>query len=175
MAYEKALNGLENDQMIIQTSDGLLIINLPASCLTLHPDGLAVHPAISQITLHGSRGLGGTPRPDSDLDLSLIYNPPEPPVIDETLGMLFHEILHTTLDSWRGEVELDLAVIFPLRACGLVCFQVTHYDPSGCPQGGVDCFGIYKIQKGFSGFVLNAGIQVERMYPCITIWSKPGS
>lgn len=111
----------------------------------------------------------------SDLDLSLIYNPPEPPVIDETLGALFHEILHTTLDSWRGEVELNLAVIFPLRACGLACFQVTHYDPSICPQGGMDCFGIYKIQKGFSGFVLNAGIQVERMYPCFTIWSKPGS
>lgn len=37
---------------------------------------------------------------------------------------------------------------------------------------GVGCFGLYKLQKGFSGFVENAGIEVRRMYPCLKIWQR---
>lgn len=133
---------------------------------------LIIHPAVSQITLHGSRGLAGTPRPDSDIDLSLLVSTPVPPSIDLELEDLLQAVLNVTLSNWQSPIELDLAVIFLLHACNFACFQVNDYDPALSSLGGVDCFGIYKIQKGFSGFVLNAGIQVEKMYPLITVWKK---
>ena len=37
---------------------------------------------------------------------------------------------------------------------------------------GVDCFGLYKVQKGFNGILQNAGVQVKRMYPCLKIWQR---
>lgn len=133
---------------------------------------LVFHPAVTQVTLHGSRGLVGKFRPDSDIDLSLLISSTEPPDINHEFERLCIEVLQVTLTHWKSEIELDLAVIFPLHACNFSCFQVNNYDPALCLLGSVDCFGIYKIQKGFSGFVLNAGIQVEKMYPLITIWKK---
>jgi len=133
---------------------------------------LVLHPAVTQVTLHGSRGLAGKFRPDSDIDLSLLISAVEPPEINQDLEKLCTEVLQVTLSQWKREIELDLAVIFPLHACNFACFQVNDYYPALCSLGGVDCFGIYKIQKGFSGFVLNAGIQVEKMYPLITVWKK---
>ncbi len=89
------------------------------------------------------------------------------------LGVQFQEVIETTLSKWDGAVELDLALVFPIRPCGLRCFQIAAFEPELCPEGGLDCFGIYKVQKGFKGFVYNAGIQVSRIYPCITIWKNP--
>lgn len=133
---------------------------------------LVIHPTVSQITLHGSRGLAGNSRPDSDIDLSLLVSKPVQPKVDHQLEGLMQAVLNVTLSNWNSPVELDLAAIFPIHPCNFVCFQVNNYDPALCSVGGVDCFGIYKIQKGFSGFVLNSGIQVEKMYPLITVWKK---
>lgn len=138
----------------------------------LQSGNLMIHPAVNQITLHGSRGLAGNPRPDSDIDLSLLVSSPIPPRIDNNLENLMRDVLDVTLSNWKSPIELDLAAIFPIRPCDFACFQVNNFDPRLCSMGGIDCFGIYKIQKGFSGFVLNAGIQVEKMYPLITIWKK---
>ncbi|MBE0686128.1 MAG: hypothetical protein IH585_09020 [Anaerolineaceae bacterium] len=138
----------------------------------LHSGHLVLHPAVTQVTLHGSRGLAGKFRPDSDIDLSLLISCTEPPEINNGFEKLCIEVLDVTLSQWKSEMELDLAVIFPLHTCNFACFQVNNYDPALCSLGYVDCFGIYKIQKGFSGFVLSAGIQVEKMYPLITVWKK---
>ncbi len=32
--------------------------------------------------------------------------------------------------------------------------------------------GLFRDYKARKGFVLNADIQVERMYPCITVWKS---
>jgi len=96
----------------------------------------------------------------------------EPPEINQEFEKLCIEVLQVTLSQWKSEIELDLAVIFSLHACNFAFFQLNNYDPALCSLGGVDCFGIYKIQKGFTGFVLKAGIKVEKMYPLITIWKK---
>lgn len=138
----------------------------------LQSGNLVIHPAVSQITLHGSRGLIGKSRIDSDIDLSLLVSTPIPPKGDHKLEGLLQAVLDVTLSNWQSPIELDLAAIFPIHPCKLICFQVKDYDPALCSLGGVDCFGIYKIQKSFSGFVLNAGIQVEKMYPLITVWKK---
>ncbi len=147
---------------------------LPETVSILQSTGLVVHPAVTQIVLHGSRGLARTFRPDSDIDLSLLVSFTTPPDINDQLEILLKKVIEVTLSNWKGPAELDLAAIFPLHPCSFACFQITTYHPSLCTLGGTDCFGIYKIQKGFSGFVINAGIQVERMYPCITIWEKTG-
>lgn len=148
-------------------------LKLANSHSILQSGNLMVHPAVNQITLHGSRGLAGNPRPNSDIDLSLLIPVPFPYKIDDDLEDLMRDVLNVTLSNWKSPMELDLAAIFPINSCCFECFQVNYYDPFLCPKGGADCFGIYKIQKGFSGFVLNAGIQVEKMYPLITIWKKP--
>lgn len=144
---------------------------LPVTCALLRSSNLVVHPTVSRIILHGSRGLAGGYRPDSDIDLSLIVeNPPGlAPSGDE---MLLHDVLETTLRHWQSPIELDLAAIFDMRACDLKCFDQTRWDEKLCAKGGVDCFGLYKTQKGFNGMVTNAGVQVKMMYPCLKIWQR---
>jgi hypothetical protein len=144
---------------------------LPDTCQLLVSASLVVHPSVSRIILHGSRGPAGGQRPASDLDLSMIVDVPD----GELTESLFYEITRTTLDHWQAAIEVDLAVIYDLRKCGLKCFEQTTWQQDFCQLGGVDCFGLYKIQKGFHGFVSDAGIQVKLMYPCLKIWQCEGA
>jgi hypothetical protein len=130
---------------------------------------LEVHPGVTSIILHGSRGLAGDPRPDSDIDLSLLID--KLPRLD--IERELQEVLNETLDHWRGPIELDLAVIFDIQNCGLKCFEYTTWNKRVCQAEGIDCFGLYKTQKEFHGLVTDAGIQVRLMYPCLKIWQRP--
>lgn len=107
----------------------------------------------------------------SDLDLSLIVDPlPQPPKTNSK-SFLF-EVLQTTQSHWQSAIELDLAIVFETRHCALKCFDQTVWNDELCTIGGIDCFGLYKIGKGFNGSVTNAGVQVKRMYPCLKIWQR---
>lgn len=145
---------------------------LPETYEILLFSNLTVHPAVSRIILHGSRGPARRCRPESDIDLSLIVDPEPLPLIGESL---LQEIFNTTKLSWKGRVELDLAVVFDTQKCELKCFDQIVWVDQICPIGGVDCFGLYKIGKGFNGLVSDAGIQVKLMYPCIRIWQRKES
>lgn len=143
----------------------------PDTAELLRSAQLTVHPAVSWITLHGSRGLASGHRPDSDVDLCLVVdaarlaNAPDP-------AAFLDQVLRTTLDAWAGPVEADLAAAWDERGCGLECLEHTAFDPHACPEAGQNCFGLYKIQKGFSGFVRD-GVEVRRMLPCLVIWRNP--
>lgn len=39
-----------------------------------------------------------------------------------------------------------------------------------CPHGSSCGFGIYKLQKGFTGFVPWSMVELGRMYPVLEIW-----
>jgi hypothetical protein len=145
-----------------------LVATLPETSALISSGNLTVHPAVSRVTLHGSRGLAGGYRRDSDIDLSLLVDLPQ---AQEMEGLL-REVLDVTLTHWQGAVELDLAVIFDIKNCKLACFEKVQWDEQFCPVGGVDCFGLYKTQKGFNGFGMRAGIQVRLMYPCLKIWQR---
>ena len=141
---------------------------LPETHSLLTLGNLTLHSRVSDVVLHGSRGLAGNPRADSDIDLSLIVGRPQSLDIAREL----QEVLNATLEHWLGPVELDLAVIFDMQNCRLKCFGHTMWNEQVCQSGGTDCFGLYKIQKGFHGLVTKAGIQVKRMYPCLKIWQR---
>lgn len=141
---------------------------LPETYALIRSANLTVHPAVSRITLHGSRGLAGGCRSNSDLDLSLIVDDRRFPVLEHGL----QEVLKTTLTCWQSDIELDLAVIFDVKGCGLGCFEQAKWNEHFCQLGGIDCFGLFKTQKGFTGLVTNAGIQVRLMYPCLKIWQR---
>jgi hypothetical protein len=143
----------------------------PETCAMLRCANLVVHPFVSKVVLHGSRGLAGGYRTASDIDFSLIVDMPDCAVTDSLLD----GITRTTLDQWQAAIDLDLAVIYDQKKCGLKCFAQTSWQQDFCQVGGLDCFGLYKIQKGFHGFVSNAGIQVKLMYPCLIIWKRGGS
>lgn len=145
--------------------------SLPETYALIMSANFLIHPAVSRVTLHGSRGLARGYRPDSDLDLSLIVDAPQTPGLEN----LLQEVLETTLRDWQAEIELDLAVIFDIRNCRLACFEQMKWDEQFCPHSGIDCFGLYKTQKGFNGLVADAGIQVRLMYPCLKIWQRPSS
>ena len=142
---------------------------LPETCAILRAANLTVHPYVSRIVLHGSRGLAGGFRPDSDIDLSLIVSIPSG-VGKSELEPLLHSTFETTFSAWQSPIEPDLAIIFETRTCFLKCFEQTTWVENFCHLGGVDCFGLYKVQKGFNGLVTHVGIQVKRMYPCLQIW-----
>lgn len=149
----------------------LLVQHLPDTCILLKAANLIAHPAVSRIVLHGSRGLAGGARSDSDIDLSLIVDFPADLGTME-LEPFLRAVLETTFNAWQSDIEPDLAVIFEARACGLRCFTWTNWQDGNCPIGGRDCFGLYKIQKGFNGLVTKAGIEVGRMVPCLEIWRR---
>ncbi|MFT3890094.1 MAG: nucleotidyltransferase domain-containing protein [Anaerolineales bacterium] len=142
---------------------------LPETYELLLFSNLTVHLAVSRIILHGSRGPARKYRPDSDIDLSLVV---EPTLSHSDQERFLEDIFHTTKYSWKGRVELDLAVVFEIQPCGLNCFEQIVWTDQICKLGGMDCFGLYKIGKGFNGLVSNAGIEVKRMYPCIKIWQR---
>jgi hypothetical protein len=149
-----------------------LRIELPETYRLLMAAKARVHSTVTRIILHGSRGLAGGYRPDSDIDLSLLIDLPiqdqmTPPSLD-----LLDAISHATLDTWQSQLDVDLAVIFDLRGCGLLCFDTNVWNANTCAEGGVGCFGLYKIQKGFTRLVDGSGIQVKLMYPCLMIWQR---
>ena len=149
----------------------LLKSSLPETYELLRASNLTLHPAVSRAFLHGSRGLAGGYRPDSDIDLSLLVDLPAGITAPE-LPVLMRRVLELTLNNWQGSIEADLAAAFDIRNCKLKCFDRASWDEQLCRFGGIDCFGLYKIQKGFNGFVTNAGVQVKRMYPCLKIWQR---
>ncbi len=129
----------------------------------LQAGNLVIHPSVTAVVLEGSRGPNNCYRPNSDIDLSLIVEPGGLEVGPE-LGHLLNDVLQTTLKNWHGEVELDLAAVFDTQECGLKCFgQSGSFDLSICGGSGRDCFGIYKTQRGFTGFVPPFGVLVEKI------------
>ncbi len=146
-------------------------LNLPKTAEWLAEAGLAVHPSVGQVVLHGSRGMAQNFRIDSDLDISLVVPFPSPPAISEDLEHALLEVADVTWNAWRDIVQLDLAVVFPRKSCGLECFERMAYEPEACPKREAGCFGVFKGHAGYhSEFVLNA--DVSRMYPCITVWKR---
>ena len=105
---------------------------LPETYALLMSANLTVHPAVSRVTLHGSRGLAGGYRSTSDIDLSLIVDAPQTPDLNSVL----QEVLETTLKNWQADIEVDLAVIFDIRKCKLACFEQTRWDERFCQVGG---------------------------------------
>lgn len=157
--------------MISVTNFEPTLASLPATFELLRSSNLVVHPSVSRIILHGSRGPAGGYRPMSDIDLSLIVDT-LPPSAQANLEFFLRNVLETTRSQWQSAIEPDLAVVFETRRCALKCFNQTAWNNQLCTIGGVDCFGLYKVGKGFNGFVTNAGVQVKRMYPCFKIWQR---
>ena len=144
---------------------------LPVTLALLKSANLTIHDQVRQITVHGSRGLAGCYRPDSDIDLCLIVDMGRH-LPGSGLESFLQSVLETTITNWRSSTSLDLAIVFDSRHCGLKCFGLIAFDPQACPEGGADCFGLYKTQSGFKGIVTDAGVKVKLMYPCITIWKR---
>ncbi|MFC1452400.1 hypothetical protein ACFLSJ_03540 [Verrucomicrobiota bacterium] len=88
-----------------------------------------------------------------------------------TQQALLRSVLVTTLRRWTGEIELDLASVFDRSGCGLRCFTRTRFNPDLCPTT-IDCMGLFKIQKGFDGFVTGPAVDCSKMYPLCRIWSR---
>lgn len=143
----------------------------PETYRLLESGELFVHSRVQAVVLGGSRGLPGNYRPDSDIDLSLIVSTGNLPPGHE-LGSLLLDVLDTTLQHWKGSIELDLAAVFDIQRCHLLCFGQSQYDVSLCGGSGRDCFGIYKTQRGFHGFVPPFGVTVEKMNPTLIIWRR---
>jgi hypothetical protein len=163
---------MNNSKNIIITEfDPVFRDTLPETYHLLLAANLTIHPDVQRITLHGSRGLVGNYRPDSDIDLSLITSLDSSKLPREKLGGLLEDILRTTLENSRCAVELDLAALFDYKGCGLTCFNVKSYSELHCEKDSAGCLGIYKIQKGFHGFVPPI-TEISKMYPLIEIWHK---
>ncbi|MBL8094849.1 MAG: nucleotidyltransferase domain-containing protein [Anaerolineales bacterium] len=155
--------------IVIRDFEPELALTLPATYALLADANLTLHPRVTQVVLHGSRGLSQTYRPDSDIDLTLIVSQPAQQSPD-VLETQMRDVFTVTQANWLGAVEADLAVVFETRACGLVCFGARQWHEQSCTLGGVDCFGLFKAQRGFDGLVWNAGVQVQRMVPSLIVW-----
>jgi hypothetical protein len=145
---------------------------LPATHALLLASNLVVHPAVERVTLEGSRGLDGCPRPDSDVDLSLVVGWGALPAEEGARETLLRAVLATTLDAWRGPVECDLAAIYDERGCGMHCFAGERHQAPECPAGGACRFSIYKIQRGMNGYVPWDIIRMDMLYPLLEIWRR---
>lgn len=143
---------------------------LPGTHDILRSGHLTVHDAVRQITLEGSRGLAGGCRAESDVDLTLIVD--SLPDGEPERGRLLRAVLQTTLDQWQSPVDLDIAAVFDTGdCCGLRCFDERVWNDTVSGGRGVDCFGIYKIQRGFDGYV-ESGVELAKVYPMLVIWRR---
>ena len=144
---------------------------LPETCAVLSAARLTVHPSVTHVVLHGSRGLARRWRADSDIDLTLVADRPAEHSSSD-LERAMRETLAMARGNWSGGVEVDLAVVFDVRGCGLHCFESREWRADLCSIGGQDCFGLYKEQRGYGGLVTNAGVEVRRMFPCLVVWRR---
>ncbi len=145
---------------------------LPQTAALLRAGNLVLHSAVERVVLTGSRGPGGRPRPDSDIDLSLIVATESLPGGEPEREQLLRAVLETTLAAWHGPIECDLAAIFDERTCGLRCLAGQLEAPPPCAHADSCRFGLFKLQKGFSGYVPWSMIVLERIYPVLEIWSE---
>ena len=146
-------------------------VRLPDTNKLLIESNLAVDECITKITLHGSRGLAGNSRPDSDIDLTLVVDT-DHFQRESDKGSFLNLVLSKSLQTWNGTIELDLALAFDKSGCGLSCFDVEYYNPGLC-ETTIDCMGLYKVQKGYNGFVSGSFLDASKMYPLIVIWRNP--
>jgi hypothetical protein len=154
--------------VVFETS---FVTRLPMTAELLLRGSFVVHPAVERVVLHGSRGPTGGSREGSDIDLSLVVS--LPPAGGPVPPRVLREAIDTSLAAWAGQVELDVAAVFDVRGCGLSCFEDVPWDPvSICGHPGIDCFGLFRTQKGFTGFVHNSGVRIALMRPCVTIWRR---
>jgi hypothetical protein len=144
---------------------------LPETYELLQSANLVVHDAVEWIVLSGSRGLKGGSGTGSDLDLSLIVNVHSgmPAARKETH---FRTVISQTLEFWNSPIDLDAAIVFDRTDCGLKCFQLSMFNELSCPFMKTDCFGIYKIQMGYNGFVPEMNIQIRNVFPMLMIWKR---
>lgn len=143
---------------------------LPHTQSLLNQSRLVLHDAVMQVTLLGSRGLADAARGDSDIDLSLMVSTARLPTHEPARADLLRAVLETTLGAWQSPVELDAAAVFDTgNCCGMRCFSLRTWDESVIQGRGVDCFGIYKVQRGFNGYVTE-GVRLDQMIPMLPIW-----
>jgi len=152
--------------------DPALAEQLPETHALLLDAGLRVHDAVHRITLHGSRGPRGGARPASDLDLCLVVDSRSLGASSDQRAFL-RAVLDTTLQGWQGDVEIDLAAVFDRSGCGLPCLEQDELCPGLCPST-INCMGLFKMQKGFDGFVSGQVVVCSKMYPLMTIWTRGG-
>jgi hypothetical protein len=127
---------------------------------------------VYQVNLEGSRGLAGGCRADSDIDFSLLVDLQKLPPAEPERGQLLREVLETTLNHWRSPVDVDLAAVFDKGdCCGLRCFNERNWNDDVIQGRGIDCFGIFKIQRGFDRYV-ETGVELKRIYPTLIIWRR---
>jgi hypothetical protein len=135
---------------------------------------LTLHPSVKYVTLHGSRGPAGGAQAGSDVDLCLHTNLS---VKDHSLTSLestLYEVAQTTLTHWRGPVSLDLAVMFDVKPAGQSWFEESRDDAATATRHGLEGFGLYKVQKGFTGFVPSGALTLDKMTPFLVIWRRNG-
>ena len=75
-------------------------IQLPETWRLLREGGLMLHPSVKRVVVHGSRGPAGGFRKDSDLDLSLIVDPPAYNSSRKDYAELLQEVIDIGLSSW---------------------------------------------------------------------------
>jgi hypothetical protein len=149
-----------------------LAAHLPATSDLLQVANLVVHEAVIQITLLGSRGLANSHKPTSDIDLSLMVDVATLPPDEPARGDLLREILNITLEAWQSPIDVDLAAVFDKGdCCGMQCFRERAWNEAVIRGRGADCFGIYKTQRGFDGYITE-GVRLALMYPLLVIWRR---
>lgn len=147
---------------------------LPQTCELLRRGHLVVDPRVKRIILHGSRGLRGGCRPDSDVDLTLVVDDSG---VEEGYEheALMKAVLEETLQNWKGDVKLDVEAVFDLHGCRMPCLANPKVNTRKCPYKGIDCIGVYRMHGDRAGYVVRAGHQVDKMRPCILIWERKKS
>jgi hypothetical protein len=144
---------------------------LPKTYEILIHSGLMIDPYVYKVVLTGSRGLANNYREDSDIDLSLLFEKENLKTTEDEEDVL-KDVLKITLSSWSSVVELDTAVVFDICNCQLSCFNCETSKEKYCNEKGIDCIGLYKTQKGFHGYVPKIGINIERVYPMVTVYER---
>lgn len=158
--------------MIVKAElDSIKASRIPETFRILESSNLVIHPQVYRISLHGSRGPAGFARSDSDMDLCLHLDITQVGTEYE-LERLLRKVLDISISNWRGPIDLDLAAVYALHEGGLEFFQEDFYDAERFPATACGHFALFKVQKGFDGYVDGNEVRLEKMYPFLIIWQN---
>ncbi|MCL2474637.1 MAG: hypothetical protein FWF37_00650 [Chloroflexi bacterium] len=148
------------------------IKTLPKTYEILSSGGFNVHAAVIAVSICGSRGLKKSYAADYDIDLWMEVDIRTIPTNEELAKDFLDSVLDTTLDNWQGHLPLDIFIAFDIADCGLHCLKSAAFKQCTLNVSMTDCFGVYRRNDNFRGFLNGKECRIEKLLPFMLVWRK---
>jgi len=155
--------------MKIRNYDADFIKALPKTYKILSSGGLNVHAAVTAVAVCGLRILNKSHIANYDIDLWLEIGTRTIPADEKLAKDFIDSILDTTLNNWQERLSLNIFIAFGIVNCDLCCLKTTGFKQCSINASMTDCFGVYRRDDNFHGFLNGAGCNIGDLLPFMPV------